>query len=111
MSNTNVVTNMNADLLDGQHLNYIIREDQSFDFSSESPISGYIIHAGINSINPPSNICGGNQYTVIQVLPTNSTYSSQLSIGFGTSYLAWRNRQGTTTWGDWQKIKAGYHRY
>ena len=108
MSNTNVVTNMNADLLDGQHLNYIIREDQSFDFSSKSPISGYIIHAGINSINPPSNICGGNQYTVIQVLPYHSTYGSQLAIGFGTSYLAWRNRQGTTTWGDWQKIKAGY---
>ena len=108
MSNTNVVTNMNADLLDGQHLNYIIREDQSFDFSNKSPISGYIIHAGINSINPPSNICGGNQYTVIQVLPYHSTYGSQLAIGFGTSYLAWRNRQGTTTWGDWQKIKAGY---
>ena len=106
MANTNLVTNMNADLLDGWHITSIINTG-TFDFDNTDPVRGYILHADTESTHTPSSICGGNQFTVIQVLPAHLNYGAQLAIGFGYPYLAWRDRQGTTSWSDWQKIKAG----
>jgi hypothetical protein len=33
---------------------------------------------------------------------------SQLAFNFASDYLAIRRKVGSTTWGNWAKIKAGY---
>ena len=76
-------------------------------------VNGYIV-AYPNDLldqaeNGPFHILGGNQATVIQVIPSagSSGYSAQLAIGFERPRLAYRSiisDSGVLKWSDWKKV-------
>lgn len=105
---------LDADLLDGfdstYFVNYLGLSTQNWD----SHYKGYILH--FNSVeregDNPYDLIGGNQATIIQVLPDNTVqYGAQLAIGFGSKKLAYRSRKvnsdGSYGWNSWDLISAG----
>lgn len=109
-TSTTLNTNLNADLLDGQHLNSIYTLATADDFGTTSKVpSGFLTYytIGTDYTNSPQSLIQGNQFTVINHLRTSSKYGAQLAFGFGSDYLAIRRRGDSTTWGAWSKIKAG----
>lgn len=112
MSNTNLVTNMNADLLDGQHLSYIITQHTDGSEGFASFPSGYITTYNnhedyTGDTQNPYTLLSCNQVTMLQCIPGDNNYGAQLAFGFGVPYLAWRTHGGSSTWGAWQKVNAG----
>jgi hypothetical protein len=105
VSNGTVNSNLNADMLDGCHLNYIINQVGNTDFS-DFP-NGYIITSSTDATNNPYSIVGGNQATILQVIPGNNTWGAQLAIGFGNARLAYRTHANSSTWTSWTNIIAG----
>jgi hypothetical protein len=107
MSNTNLVTNMNADLLDGHHSTYFVNDGTTWEKTLRQ--DGFIVHytADYSSTSDnPFSIIGGNAATVIQVLPEHQTYGAQLAFGFGSARLVWRCRTGSTQMSEWTGIIA-----
>lgn len=105
---------LDADLLDGfdstYFVNYLGLSTQNWD----SHYKGYILH--FNSVeregDNPYDLIGGNQATIIQVLPDNPVqYGAQLAIGLGSKKLAYRSRKvnsdGSYGWNSWDLISAG----
>lgn len=105
---------LDADLLDGfdstHFVNYLDLSTQNWD----SHYKGYILH--FNSVeregDNPYDLIGGNQATIIQVLPDSTVqYGAQLAIGFGSKKLAYRSRKvnsdGSYGWNSWDLISAG----
>lgn len=105
---------LDADLLDGfdstYFVNYLGLSTQNWD----SHYKGYILH--FNSVeregDNPYDLIGGNQATIIQVLPDSTVqYGAQLAIGFGSKKLAYRSRKvnsdGSYGWNSWDLISAG----
>lgn len=101
----------NAGYVTASALTAILNENPAGDYTSAP--DGYILsynNGYEQSQQNPLSIIGGNQCTIIQCIPHDPNWGSQLALGFGDSYLAWRNRinQNTTpSWSEWQKIKAG----
>lgn len=105
---------LDADLLDGfdstYFVNYLGLSTQNWD----SHYKGYILHFNFveREGDNPYDLIGGNQATIIQVLPDNTVqYGAQLAIGFGSKKLAYRSRKvnsdGSYGWNSWDLISAG----
>lgn len=108
MSNTNLVTNLNADLLDGHDSTYFANLGTTWDKTVRQ--DGYILElrAGTQSTSDnPFSIIGGNAATVIQNLPEEQNYGAQLAFGFGSARVVYRNRVNSSSNSDWVGIIAG----
>lgn len=111
LNNGTLNTNLNADELDGHHSTYF-RMDYLTDWDDTyEGIALRFASSGITG-DTPYSLIGGNQATVIQVIPGNTNqYSAQLAIGFNYNRLAWRKRKtnddGTYGWDSWQLVSAG----
>lgn len=105
---------LDADLLDGFDSTYFVNFLGLSTQNWDSHYKGYILH--FNSVeregDNPYDLIGGNQATIIQVLPDNTVqYGAQLAIGFGSKKLAYRSRKvnsdGSYGWNSWDLISAG----
>lgn len=105
---------LDADLLDGFDSTYFVNFLGLSTQNWDSHYKGYILH--FNSVeregDNPYDLIGGNQATIIQVLPDNTVqYGAQLAIGFGSKRLAYRSRKvnsdGSYGWNSWDLISAG----
>lgn len=105
---------LDADLLDGFDSTYFVNFLNLSTQNWDSNYKGYILH--FSSVeregDNPYDLIGGNQATVIQVLPGSGTqYGAQLAIGFGSKKLAYRSRKvnsdGSYGWNSWDLISAG----
>lgn len=105
---------LDADLLDGFDSTYFVNFLNLSTQNWDSNYKGYILH--FSSVeregDNPYDLIGGNQATVIQVLPNSGTqYGAQLAIGFGSKRLAYRSRKvnsdGSYGWNSWNLISAG----
>jgi len=96
--------------LDGWHKTDFIN---TITGNCDTPYKGYILNFTTTVTgSTPFSLIGGNQATVLQVLPNSSDkYGAQLAFGFGGSRLVYRNRKtnsdGSYGWNSWQYITAG----
>lgn len=108
MPSTSLVTNLNADLLDGHDSTYFVNSGTTWSKSTRH--DGFIVDFRspvADTENNPFSILGGNAATVIQNLPGNSTYGAQLAFGFGSARLLWRAKSNSASFSDWVGIIAG----
>lgn len=110
MANTNVVTNLNADLLDGYHKNDILRKTSNptsvlslndvvvhgIDFTSWD----YAHHANVN--NQP---LGDGALSAASVVSFGTNFPFQIYSDYNdTSYLYYRSYYGSTGWKAWRQF-------
>lgn len=111
MSNTNLVTNLNADMLDGYHASNLVKfylSPMSSGAPADSAKSWFknTMPAGTGAIvyNVP-----GSEKTIIAGKSTGGAYGHMLQLNYDDNYLrilrCWNNHWETT---DWEKISAGY---
>ena len=86
----NAATATNADKLDNQEGAYYHNNVGNIDFATTFPV-GYTINSVTTATTNPYTIIGGNQATILQVIPGDSNYGAQLAIGFGNPRIAWRS--------------------
>ena len=110
MSNTNVVTNLNADLLDGYHASNLVKfylSPMSGGAPADSAASWFenTMPAGTGAIvyNVP-----GSEKTIIAGKSTGA-YGHMLQLNYDDNYLRiLRYYQGSWKTTDWEKVSAGY---
>lgn len=104
MSNTNLVTNLNADLLDGTHL-LAIAESNSVGNADLNTVT----KSGMYRFETPTNGPPGIGYSQLLVIHGSNDTIIQITGDYISSQLYWRsgnppNVGGSGAWGVWRKI-------
>jgi hypothetical protein len=76
MSNTNLVTNLNADLLDGYNASNFYKRDDTALGNVNNVATKIDVYANATQDITNNSLGGGNGFGIIQCLLNNSTYNS-----------------------------------
>ena len=99
MANTNVVSNLNADLLDGYHSSYFF-QDYGYIANLNGDVSDGTFYYTPNSTNKPAS-----DYGIIFSLGNREGWYNQIALGTDRVTLQWRSSiNSTTSWNDWINI-------
>ncbi|MBO5854955.1 MAG: tail fiber domain-containing protein [Bacteroidales bacterium] len=101
---------LDADTLDGVHASNLYQINSEVDLGGRNSNHNTLIVRYSNTSatsNYPYNIVGGNQCIALN-LHCGTKFAAQLVVGFGSNYLAYRNKDNSDTWSAWTKINAGF---